>query len=159
MTGSTDYASALYFEDVAIGCKYVSSRRQVTESDLELFTAVSGDRHPIHTDREFAGKSAFGQRILQGPFGVAVAVGLFTEFTGFVDASIALTDISQWRFLAPILVGDELTLVMHIESKHLVSSGGRGIIQRRMELINQHGKVVQDGLMGMLMWCRDESPD
>jgi acyl dehydratase len=147
--------SALYFEDVAVGSEYVSGCRRVSESDLDSFTDISGDRHPIHTDPEFARKTAFGQRILQGPFGVAVALGLFTQFTQFTDAAIAVTDIREWRFRVPVLVGDALTLRMRIESKRMVSAGGRGVVQRRMELVNQHGKLVQDGVVGLMMWCRE----
>jgi len=151
--------SAVYFEDVTVGREYVSGCRRVTESDLESFTDISGDRHPIHTDPEFARKTAFGQRILQGPFGIAVALGLFTEFAEFTDAAIAVTDIREWRFLEPVLVGDDLTLRMRIEAKRMVSAGGRGVVQRRMELVNQHGKVVQEGLMGLMMWCREPSAE
>jgi hypothetical protein len=39
----------------------------------------------------------------------------------------------------------------------MVSAGGRGVVQRRMELVNQHGKVVQEGVMGLMMWCREPS--
>lgn len=147
-------SAPLYFEDVVVGRQYLSGRRLVTEADLDGFAEISGDRHPIHTDPEFARTTPFGQRILHGPFGVAVALGLFTEFTEFTDAAIAVTGISEWRFLAPVLIGDELLLRMSIESKRLVSAGGRGIVQRRMELVNQHDKVVQDGIMGLMMWCR-----
>jgi len=154
---SSENASALYFEDVAFGCEYVSGCRPVTESDLVSFSDISGDRHPIHTDPEFARKTVFGQRILHGPFGIAVALGLFSEFAEFTDAAIAVTDIREWRFLAPVFIGDELTLRMRIESKRMISAGGRGVVQRRMELVNQNGKVVQEGVMGLMMWCREPS--
>jgi acyl dehydratase len=155
---SADKPSALYFDDVTVGRQYLSGCRRVTESDLESFTEISGDRHPIHTNPEFARQTAFGQCILQGPFGIAVALGLFTEFAEFTDAAIALTDIRKWRFLAPVLIGDELTLRMRIDAKRMVSTGGSGIVQRHMELVNQHGKVVQDGMMGLMMWCREAQP-
>lgn len=148
----------LYFEDVVVGREYLSGPRVVSEADLDGFTAISGDRHPIHTNAEYARKTAFGQRILHGPFGLAVALGFFAEFEEFTDAAIAVTGISEWRFLAPVLVGDELRLRMRIASKRMVSAGGRGIVQRHMELINQHGKVVQDGTMGLMMWCRALAP-
>lgn len=146
--------ASLYFEDVVVGRDYLSGVRRVTEADLDAFAELSGDRHPIHTDEEFARGTPFGQRILHGPFGVAVALGLFTEFVEFTEAAIAVTGISEWRFIAPVLIGDELRLRMSIASKRLVSAGGRGIVQRRMELINQHGRTVQDGTMGLMMWCR-----
>jgi acyl dehydratase len=96
----------LYFEDVVEGQEYVSAPRKVTENDLLSFTDISGDRHPIHRDAEYARSTVFGQRILQGPFGIAVAMGMFGEFTELMDAAIALTDIREWRFLAPVFVGD-----------------------------------------------------
>jgi len=154
---STACPPALYFDDVALGKTFESGARMVTEADLLAFTEISGDRHPIHTDEDYAKGTAFGRRILQGPFGIAVALGLFGEFTEFTDAAIALTDVSDWRFLAPVFVGDELTLRMTIEGKRAVSAGDRGIVQRRMALVNQHGKMVQQGAMGLMMWCRDRT--
>jgi acyl dehydratase len=159
MAESTQPVPALYFDDVMVGCEYVSRSRRVTEADLDLFTEISGDHHPIHTDQEYASKTAFGQRILHGPFGIAVTVGLFTQFSEFTEASIALTDIREWRFLAPVVVGDQLTLRMRIDAVRKLSAGNRGVVQRRMELVNQHGKVVQAGLMGLMMWCRGRQPD
>lgn len=146
---------SLYFEDVVEGQTFVSTPRKVTEADLLSFTEISGDRHPIHTDATYARTTVFGQRILHGPFGIAVALGLFGEFTELTNAAIALTDVREWRFLAPVFVGDELTLHMKIEGKHRVSAGDRGIVQRRMALLNQQEEVVQQGIMGLMMWCRD----
>lgn len=143
---------ALYFDDIEPGRSFQSSARVVTEEDLLSFTELSGDRHPIHTDHDFASTTVFGQRILHGPFGIAVALGLFGEFRELSDAAIALTDIGEWKFLAPVFVGDTLTLHMIVETKRALSSGDRGIIQRRMTLVNQDGKIIQCGLMGLMMW-------
>jgi acyl dehydratase len=152
-----DANEPLYFEDVVEGQQYVSGTRLVREADLLAFTEISGDRHPIHTDDAFAQTTIFGQRILHGPFGIAVALGLFGDFTGFIKATIALTDVSEWRFMAPIFIGDGLALHMTIEGKKRLSAGDRGIIQRRMVLKNHHGKIVQQGAMGLMMWCRNHS--
>lgn len=132
----------------------MSTPRLVTEQDLSSFTEISGDRHPIHTDAEYARGTIFGQKILQGPFGIAVAVGLFGQFTQFAEAAIALSDVNEWRFKAPVYIGDSLTLRMKIGDKRLLSAGDRGIVQRRMTLVNQHGVGVQQGSMGLLLWCR-----
>lgn len=156
-TSTAPNIKALFFEDVVEGREYVSTPRIVTEQDLLSFTEISGDRHPIHTDAEYARTTAFGQRILHGPFGIAVALGLFGEFTELMNAAIALTDVREWRFLAPVFVGDALTLRLQIEGKQSLSAGDRGIVQRRMTLVNQHGKTVQEGLMGLMMLCRERS--
>ncbi|MGU3492989.1 MaoC/PaaZ C-terminal domain-containing protein [Xanthobacteraceae bacterium A53D] len=158
MTVAIGGASALYFDDVVVGGEYVSGPRLVTERDLDAFAEISGDHHPIHTDEAFARRTPFGQRILHGPFGVAVALGLFTQFSQFMDAAIAVTDIQDWRFRAPVFIGDQLTLRMRITAKRMVSAGGRGIVQRHMALENQGGTVVQEGVMGLMMACRAPVP-
>jgi len=158
MTTDSHLTSVLYFEDVVIGQEYISDRRRpVTEEDLKAFCEISGDHSPIHTDEAFARSTVFKRRILHGPFGVAVALGLFTMFDEVSAASIAATDIRDSRFLAPVFLGDELELRMRIDAKRMVSAGGRGIIQRHMRLANQHGTIVQEGTIGLMMWCRPSS--
>ncbi len=150
--------SSLFFEDVVVGTVFLSGERIVTEEDLHVFTEVSGDRHPIHVDPDFAAASPFGQRILQGPFGIAVVLGLFGQFEALSEGSIALTDIQDWRFRAPIFVGDRLTLRMRIAGKTPSRSGTRGIVDREMTLVKRDGSVAQEGRMGLLMACRPATP-
>ncbi|KMO43873.1 hypothetical protein VQ03_06190 [Methylobacterium tarhaniae] len=149
----------LYFDDVAVGSEFVSGERLVTERDLTSFAEISGDHHPIHVDPDFAARSVFGQRILHGPFGIAVVLGLFGQFRSFAAAAVALTDIQDWRFRAPIFVGDQLTLRMRIGAKSAGKSGRHGIVQRDMSLVKQDGTVAQDGRMGLLMACRAAPPE
>jgi acyl dehydratase len=40
--------------------------RTVSERDIELFTELTGDRNPLHYDREAAAGSRFGGIIVQG---------------------------------------------------------------------------------------------
>ncbi len=46
--------------------------RRVTSEDIELFTAISGDRNPLHYDQDVAAKSRFGAVIVQG--GIMTAI-------------------------------------------------------------------------------------
>jgi len=46
--------------------------RMTTSRDVEMFTAMTGDKDPIHCDIELAAKSPFGGLIVQG----GVATGL-----------------------------------------------------------------------------------
>jgi acyl dehydratase len=148
----------IYFADLVVGSRYVSGVRKISEADLLTFADLSGDHHPIHVDADFAARSPFGQRILHGPFGVALAVGLFGEFDELRAASIALTDIREWKFHAPVFVGDELHLEMVIASKQLSRSARQGHVERQMKLINQSGVVVQSGSMGLLFAVRADHP-
>ena len=148
----------VFFGDLAVGSRYVSGVRRVSEADLLTFADLSGDHHPIHVDADFAARSRFGQRILHGPFGLAVALGLFGEFDELKEASTALTDIREWKFHSPVFVGDELHLEMLIASKQLSRSGRQGHVERQMKLINQSGVVVQSGSMGLLFAVRADHP-
>jgi acyl dehydratase len=149
-------APDLFFEDLVVGSAFTSGVRVVTEEDLRAFTEVSGDRHPIHVDPDFAARSPFGQRILHGPFGIAIVLGLFGHFEALTAAAIALTDVQDWHFRAPIFIGDRLTLRMRIVAKTLSRSGARGLVDREMRLLKGDGTVAQEGRMGLLMACRPQ---
>lgn len=142
--------TAIYFEDAEIGARFVVGGRTVTEQDLLAFAAVSGDAHPLHVDAEWAASSAFGQRIAHGPLGIAVAIGLFGRIEAFRETAIAMTDVSEWQFRAPIHIGDTLSLEMTIECKRTTRSG-RGVLERRLRLLKGDGSVAQEGRSGMLI--------
>ena len=40
-----------------------------SEEDLHLFSAASGDRNPLHLSREYASRSAYGERVVFGALG------------------------------------------------------------------------------------------
>ncbi len=47
-------------------------KREVSQRDIEMFTEMSGDRNPLHYDKELAQKTKFGGIIVQG--GVTSAI-------------------------------------------------------------------------------------
>jgi 3-hydroxybutyryl-CoA dehydratase len=55
-----------YYEDYDVGDVFKSPGRTVTETDIILFSALTGDWHELHTNVEFARKSVFGERIAHG---------------------------------------------------------------------------------------------
>ncbi|MEZ0603232.1 MaoC/PaaZ C-terminal domain-containing protein [Paraburkholderia sp. IW21] len=142
--------STLYYEDVEVGRRYSIAGRSVNEMDLALFAMVSGDTHPVHVNALYAASTEFGQRIAHGPFGIALAIGLFGRIADFADTAIAMTDIRDWSFRAPIYIGDTLNLEMTIVAKRLTRSN-RGIIDRHMQLLKQDGTVAQEGTSGLLI--------
>src|SRR5215813_3803722 len=68
--------NALHFEDFSVGQHWLTPRRTITEADVVMFAAFTGDYNPVHTDEEFAKTTPFGRRILHGPAGFAIATGL-----------------------------------------------------------------------------------
>ena len=139
------------FNDLEIGASYTSHGRTLTETDLSLACMLTGDWHPIHADEEFAKTTPMGKRILHGPFGILLAAGMSTHMPEFADPVIGATGIREWTYRGPLTVGDTIHIETIIESKRITSDGKRAIIERRMKVINQAGKAVQEGIVGTMV--------
>lgn len=132
-----------YFDDLAIGDRYVTRSRTVTEADIVLFSGLSGDYHPLHTDEEFATRGPFGARIAQGALTLSLATGLEFSLIGSVDDSriIAFYGMDRVRFVKPVLIGDTIHVegeVTGLEQK----DDERGVVAIRQEVKNQRGETV-----------------
>ena len=80
--------------------------RRTSMDDIAAFTAMTGDRNPLHYDRALAEKTVFGKLIVQG--GVT---------TGILNAVVA-EDLPgpgtvflgvEWKFLKAVGVDEEIT--------------------------------------------------
>lgn len=136
---------SLYFEDLEVGQVRRSLGRTVTEADLTVFSMLSGDWNPIHSDAEFARESLAGERLVHGAFGIALMTGLMDRAGWFADSAVAMLSIDDWRFVKPILIGDTLHCEMEISALRLTSNGTTGVVGRTFRLINQTEEVVQQG--------------
>jgi acyl dehydratase len=128
--------------------------RTVTVDDLNSFAHLTGDLNPLHIDAEYAAETQFGQRVVHGPFGIAIVMGMFHELGVFERSALALLDVA-WQFRAPIFVGDDLHMTMTIVGRRLTSSGQTGILDRYVRLTNASGSTVQEGSMGLLIRVAD----
>ncbi|MBT2304863.1 MaoC family dehydratase N-terminal domain-containing protein [Variovorax paradoxus] len=144
----------LYYEDVEVGVTYCIAGCSITEEHLAQFADLSGDHHPIHTDEDYARASMFGRRIAHGPLGIAIAIGLFGKIPEFQETTVAMTDIREWSFRAPIFIGDVVTLQLTIVGKRVTKSG-RAIVDRQFRLVKADGTVAQEGVSGFLIKRRD----
>jgi acyl dehydratase len=79
-----------------------------------------------------------------------MAMGLFGRIPEFIDTAIAMTDIRDWVFRAPVFIGDTLRLEMAITAKRVIKPS-HGIIDRYIQLIKQDDTVVQEGTTGLLI--------
>jgi acyl dehydratase len=61
---------------IEIGSKIVSQRRTITEGDFSAMVNLSWETSPLHTDREYAKTTQFGERILGGPCTIPFVAGL-----------------------------------------------------------------------------------
>ena len=80
--------------------------RKITAKDIELFTAISGDRNPLHYDEAIAGATRFGGIVVQGGVTSAILNAVVAEDLpgpGTVFLQV------NWSFKAPVRPGDTIT--------------------------------------------------
>ncbi len=143
--------AAWHFEDFAPGQVFLSQGRTILDTDLAGFAAWSWDTNPVHTDAELMASSRFGQRIAHGLLGMSVALGLVSRLGVFESCSVALLSVEDWTFRRPVLVGDTVRCRVEILGTRWTSSGGTGVLDRRLTLLNQRGETAQTGRMGLLV--------
>jgi acyl dehydratase len=143
-----------YFEDFAVGQSFESTGRTITETDLTMFSMLSGDWNPIHADAEFAKSTRFGQRVVHGALGIALATGMMHQLGIFERTAVAMMSLQNWKFVGPILVGQTLRLRLSILEKEEGNSPRVGRVNRALQLVDQGGTVIQDGISDVLMLKR-----
>ncbi len=69
--------SGRYFEEFEVGQQFKHALgRTVTEMDNVLFSALTMNTQPLHVNEDFAKKTEFGQRVVNGIFILGLVVGL-----------------------------------------------------------------------------------
>ncbi|RLC80996.1 MAG: dehydratase [Chloroflexi bacterium] len=144
----------LYFEDLTDDISITTPGRTITEADIVMFAALSGDWNQLHTDAEFAKGTVFGERIAHGLLGLAVASGLAARL-GFMEGTVEAFLGLDWKFKAPIKIGDTIRLQAKIAKKKAMKSLGGGIVTFDVALLNQRDEVVQKGQWTVLVKSRE----
>lgn len=138
--------SGKFFDEWVIGEEYMTPSRTITETDVVMFAAMSGDYNELHTSEEFMKNSQFGRRIVHGLLGLAISHGLLFR-TGLTEGTaIAFLGVESWKFEAPIFFGDTIRVKMKVtEKRPSKSKPDRGVVKLFMEVIKQDETVVQSG--------------
>ena len=131
-----------YFEDYAVGQRFRSRGRTVTDADIRLFVGATGCDHPNHTDEEYCKQHA----VLDRPCAPGVLV------LGLVDGFIAETITRHMassmnyghdkiRYLRPVYTHD--TVHADIEIKDCaIRDDTWGLVRLEALGLNQHGDPV-----------------
>jgi len=134
-----------FFEDFKLGEKTVSPGRTVTETDIVMFAALSGDWSELHTNAEYMKNSVFGQRIAHGLLTLSIATGLAlrTGGRGTIDV-LAFLGMDKVRFTnSPVFIGDTIHVELEvIEARTSQSRPDAGILKFKNTVKNQRDEEV-----------------
>ena len=125
------------YDEIQVG-QTATYTREVTERDIQLFAAASGDVNPLHLDPEFAAGT---------PFGECIAHGMLTG--GFFSAALAvalpgpgsLYRSQSLRFRLPVKIGDTVTVTLEVTEK----KDRTKLVTLDCKATNQDGKLVTSG--------------
>ena len=148
-------AHHLYFEDVEVGQEWESLGRTVTEADIVNFAGLSGDFNPIHMDHEFAKTTPFQKPIAHGLLVLSIAAGLGVQNP--LMRTLAFVSIREWHFRGPVFIGDTVRVRAKIIEREARPRGRRGAVTWQRQVVNQDGKVVQEGVTQTLVEGRGDS--
>ena len=100
----------MFFEELSVG-QTASFGKTVTEADILMFAAVSGDTNPVHINAEVASASMFKERIAHGMLSAGlISAVLGTRLPG--EGTIYLAQ--NLKFRAPVKIGDTVTATVEI---------------------------------------------
>lgn len=131
----------IVYDDLHVG-DTASFTRSLTEEELVLFAAVSGDVNPVHLDADFAADSMFKERIAHGMWsGSLISAALATVMPGpgtiYLEQSLS--------FKRPVKLDDTLTVKLTItskERKNRVTIACKVVNQRDETVVAGEAKVI-----------------
>ena len=141
-----------YLEDIAVGLRLDSGRHTITADEIASFCALSGDHNPLHTDDEHARAAGYREHIAHGLLVLSITSGLPVPGDEWdIDAYLEETR----RFRAPVYAGDTIRVSSRVsEVRRSRSNPSRGIVTMDVEVVNQHGELVQTGVDIVMVGAR-----
>lgn len=127
-----------YFEEYKLGDIWESKGRTITEADIVMFSALSGDWFPLHTNIEYAKETQYKERIAHGMLVLSITTGLVHFEPGVV---VAFYGMDKVRFTNPTFIGDTIHLngkVIDLKSK----GPDQGVVTVLQEVRKQTDEIV-----------------
>jgi len=125
------------YDELEVGSS-ASFSKTLTEADLVMFAAVSGDLNPVHLDESFAKETMFKGRIGHGMWTAGViSATLATVIPG--PGTIYLSQ--DLKFKRPVRLNDEVTATLTVTDK---KDKNKQVILD-CKVVNQEGTVVAVG--------------
>ena len=149
---STD-SEQVYFEDCAVGRRFVTGSVEVRADEIKTF-AARFDPQPFHLDEAAAERSMFGRLAASGWHTASMTMRLLVDSGLRVPGGlIGLGGEISWP--RPTYAGD----VLHVETEILAakrsrSKPDRGIVTMEQRTLNQKGEAVQLAVIKILVPAR-----
>jgi 3-hydroxybutyryl-CoA dehydratase len=127
------------WQDLAVGQRFRTFRRTITEADLIGFIGVTGMLEAIFIDADFPGAAMKG-RAVPGALTYALIEGFILQ-TMIQGTGLAMLELHQ-KILAPVFVADSIDAMIEVTSIRPTSKSGRAVVASRIDVFNQNDQCV-----------------
>ena len=132
----------LYFEQFKEGDVIIHSlSKTIFESDNNLFSLLTMNHHPVHTNLDYAQNNEHGKILVVGTLVFSIVVGMTVpDISGKAIANLGYEDV---KHLGPVFINDTLYAKTKIISKReSISKTDRGIVYVETIGYNQKSENV-----------------
>ncbi len=144
-----------WWEDLNRGDVLRGTGMTMTDAHLIQWAGLTGDTVPLHLDKEYASTTRFGERIVHGPFTLALTLGLATQ-TGYFNNVVAWLGLDGLRALRPVVVGDTVRPEAELIETRPAKNPDQGIWTFDYTTLNQRGESVMTFRSSLLIRRRCE---
>lgn len=150
----------LYYEELVEGEVYEHRPgRTITEFDNTMWSLLTVNLQPLHIDKEFAGDTQFGRRLVNSIFTLGYVVGVSVKDLT-LGTTVANLGFEETRFPTPVFHGDTLYAETEILDKRLSESrDDSGIVVFEHRGHNQDGDLVCESKRPGLMLLTPEAEE
>lgn len=130
------FLNKIPLSQIKVGMK-ASYSQTVTDSDIKTFAGISGDRNPVHLDKNYAENSRYKKRIAHG----LITASYFSALFGTKIPGEGCVYVSQTLFFKrPVYIDD--TVVATVEVTKVDIDKSRVFFKTTCSVNN---KIVTDG--------------
>jgi 3-hydroxybutyryl-CoA dehydratase len=137
------------FGELAVGERFATAPRVITDADVMAFAELSGDHHPLHVDEAWAADGPFGRRIAHGMLVLSRAAG---EVPFDPRRVRALRRVRDAVFKRPVFPGEAIHSEGRIDELRPVDDDA-GLVACALDVRNGDGKLVARATLE-LVWAR-----
>lgn len=117
-----------------------ATSKTIYESDNNLFSLLTMNHHPIHTNADYASKQNHGRELVVGTLVLSLIVGMTVpEISGKALANLGYDKV---RHLGPTFIGDTLYCRSEVLQITPSKKGNTAVLKVRTFGFNQDGKDV-----------------
>ena len=132
----------LYYEDFEVGSEIRHElSKTIFESDNNIFSLLTMNHHPVHTNIDYASKNQHGKVLVVGTLVFSLAVGITVpDISGKAIANLGYEDV---KHLNPVFLNDTIYVRTKVlEKRESKTKKDRGIIYVESVAYNQNNVDV-----------------